>query len=88
MSGNPNRGPGDFDTPAELEVEPGAIWGDYAEIEDALLGSDFFATACAESMRDYLLGPRDSYADAKFMREIRDLAEKCSTYIDQLEMQE
>lgn len=85
MIANPNRGPGDFDTRAELEGEEGPIWGDYAEIETALIESDFFKESCAESMRDYLLGPRDAYADAKFMREMRDLADKCHAHIDELE---
>lgn len=79
------KGPGDFDAPAELEGEPGRIWGDLNEVEQALADSNFFAELCAEYMAEYLIGPHDTYAEAKLMRQMRSLAQHCQQYIDDME---
>ena len=78
------KGPGDFDAPAELEGEPGPIWGDIGEVETAIADSEFFNDSCAEIMADFLMSGRDSYAEAKFMRQMRVLADRCEAHIDEL----
>lgn len=79
------KGPGDFDAPAELEGEPGPIWGDIGEVETALKDSDFFKDECAEIMADFLISDRDQYSEAKFMRQMRVLADRCEAHINALE---
>lgn len=79
------KGPGDFDAPAELEGEPGPIWGDMAEIETTLKDSDFFADECAEIMADFLLSYGDTYAIDKMLRSMRKLADRCHAHIDEKE---
>lgn len=79
------KGPGDFDAPAELEGEPGPIWGDIGDVETAIKDSEFFADECAEIMADFLISYRDQYAEAKFMRLSRVLADRCEAHINALD---
>lgn len=79
------RGPGDFDAPAELERDPGPIWGDLGEVETVLADSEFFADGCVEIMAEFITSGRDSYAEAKFMREMRVLADRCEAHINALD---
>lgn len=76
------KGPGDFDTPAEMEGEPGPIWGDQNEIETLLVESDEFKAEAAEIMADYLLRGGDEYDKARMRRLFEELAEKCRRIID------
>jgi len=78
-------GTGDFSAPAETESEPGAIWGDMAEVETALKDWEFFVDEAAEIMADYLTSFRDKYAEEKLMRLMRVLGDRCEAHINALE---
>lgn len=71
-------------SPAD-DTEPGPIWGDQSEIETTLIDSEFFASECAEIMADFLCSWRDKYAEAKLMRLMRVLADRCHKHIDDTE---
>lgn len=76
------KGPGDFEAPAELEGEPGPIWGDQNEIEILLVESETFPAGAAEIMADYLLRGGDKYDKERAMRLFDELADKCRRIID------
>lgn len=78
-------GPGDFSAPAERELEPGAIWGDMAEVETALKDWEFFVDEAAEIMADYLISSRDKYAEQKMMTRMLVLSDRCEAHINALE---
>jgi len=74
-----------IDSQSEPQVFEGGTWGDMAMIEAELKDSEFFADECAEIMADFLTSYRDSYAEAKFMRQMRVLADRCEAHINALD---
>lgn len=74
-----------IDNQSEPQPVEGGIWNDMSDVETALKDSDFFADECAEIMADFLTSYRDSYAEAKFMRLMRVLADRCESHINALD---
>jgi hypothetical protein len=74
-----------IDSQSEPQVLEGGTWGDMAMIEAELKDSEFFTDECAEIMADFLTSWRDQYAEEKFMRLMRVLADRCEAHINALD---